>query len=160
MEDHSAAMNRFLVEVFDAILKTEAVCLASDELSLRELHLIEEICRAVDEGGDNRSTAIAAAQQVTAGTLTSAVNLLEKKGYLLRQRDAYDKRVVRLVPTQRARTANARHTAFHQKMVESILSSLTEEEAGIFVRSLGKLTEFFRTECPVLHPQESVLPNE
>ena len=41
-----------------------------------------EVGRAEEEGRDNRATAIAAAQRVTAGTLTTAVTLLEKKGYL------------------------------------------------------------------------------
>ena len=63
--------------------------------------MIDAVCRAVDQGGDNRSTAIAAALGITAGTLTSAVNLLEKKGYLLRRRDERDKRVVHLLPTER-----------------------------------------------------------
>ena len=66
------------------------------------------MCRAVDQGGDNRSTAIAAALGITAGTLTSAVNLLEKKGYLLRRRDERDKRVVHLLPTRATGTFTGR----------------------------------------------------
>ena len=94
VESRGEVLNQFLVEVFGQILKAEAACLAGKDLSLRELHLIDAVCRAVDQGGDNRSTAIAAALGITAGTLTSAVNLLEKKGYLLRRRDERDKRVV------------------------------------------------------------------
>ena len=68
MEQHGEVLNRFLVEVFNEILKTEenALAKAYKDLSLRELHLIEEVCRAADEGRDNRATAIAAAQRVTA----------------------------------------------------------------------------------------------
>lgn len=80
VESRGEVLNQFLVEVFGQILKAEAACLAGKDLSLRELHLIDAVCRAVDQGGDNRSTAIAAALGITAGTLTSAVNLLEKKG--------------------------------------------------------------------------------
>ncbi len=81
MKGNRAELNRFLVEVFDEILKTEEESLAGSfsDLSLRELHLIEEVCRAEDEARDNRATAIAAAQRVTAGTLTTAVSLLERK---------------------------------------------------------------------------------
>ena len=146
MEDHGEILNRFLVEVFNEILKTEEASLAAAyrDLSLRELHLIEEVCRAEDKGLDNRATAIAAAQRVTAGTLTTAVSLLEKKGYLVRQRDERDKRVVRILPTEKARQANERHARFHQEMVEDCLSALTEEEAVIFVRALGTVASFFR----------------
>ena len=146
MEDHGEILNRFLVEVFNEILKTEEASLAAAyrDLSLRELHLIEEVCRAADKGLDNRATAIAAAQRVTAGTLTTAVTLLEKKGYLLRRRDERDKRVVRILPTETAREADARHARFHQEMVEDCLSALSEEEAVVFVRALGTVASFFR----------------
>ena len=65
VESRGEVLNQFLVEVFGQILKAEAACLAGKDLSLRELHLIDAVCRAVDQGGDNRSTAIAAALAVT-----------------------------------------------------------------------------------------------
>lgn len=89
------------------------------------------------QGGDNRSTAIAAALGITAGTLTSAVNLLEKKGYLLRRRDERDKRVVHLLPTERGRAADARHRDFHRQMVAHVLDGLTDEEAECTLRALA-----------------------
>ena len=147
MQQHGEVVNRFLVEVFNEILKTEEAALAGahKDLSLRELHLIEEVCRAVDEERDNRATAIAAAQRVTAGTLTTAVSLLEKKGYLERRRDERDKRVVRIVPTAKAREADARHAKFHEEMVADILGTLSEEETAVFVRALGSVAAFFRS---------------
>ena len=94
LNTHGETLNRFLVEVFNEILKTEEQTLTAEwpDLSLREFHLIEEVCRAEDLHRDNRAGAIAAAQRVTAGTLTTAVNLLEKKGYLERRRDNLDRR--------------------------------------------------------------------
>lgn len=144
VESRGEVLNQFLVEVFGQILKAEAACLAGKDLSLRELHLIDAVCRAVDQGGDNRSTAIAAALGITAGTLTSAVNLLEKKGYLLRRRDERDKRVVHLLPTERGRAADARHRDFHRQMVAHVLDGLTDEEAECTLRALGRVAEIFR----------------
>ena len=148
VESRGEVLNQFLVEVFGQILKAEAACLAGKDLSLRELHLIDAVCRAVDQGGDNRSTAIAAALGITAGTLTSAVNLLEKKGYLLRRRDERDKRVVHLLPTERGRAADARHRDFHRQMVAHVLDGLTDEEAECTLRALGRGAEFFRRGAP------------
>ena len=148
VESRGEVLNQFLVEVFGQILKAEAACLAGKDLSLRELHLIDAVCRAVDQGGDNRSTAIAAALGITAGTLTSAVNLLEKKGYLLRRRDERDKRVVHLLPTERGRAADARHRDFHRQMVAHVLDGLTDEEAECTRRALGRVAEFFRRGAP------------
>lgn len=148
VESRGEVLNQFLVEVFGQILKAEAACLAGKDLSLRELHLIDAVCRAVDQGGDNRSTAIAAALGITAGTLTSAVNLLEKKGYLLRRRDERDKRVVHLLPTERGRAADARHRDFHRQMVAHVLDGLTDEEAECTLRALDRVAEFFRRGAP------------
>lgn len=146
MEQHREELNRFMVEVFHEVLKTEELALsrAKGELSLRELHLIEEVCRAAELGLDNRATAIAAAQRVTAGTLTTAVSLLERKGYLERRRDEHDKRVVRILPTEKAWQANREHERFHEELVEYILSFLSEEEAQVFVRALGHVAGFFQ----------------
>ena len=90
------------------------------------------------------TTAIAAAQRVTAGTLTTAVTLLEKKGYLERRRDEKDRRAVRILPTAAARAANAVHARFHREMVDGLLAVLTEDETGVLVRALGHLAGFFQ----------------
>lgn len=139
-------LNRFLVEVFDEILKTEETCLAGafQDLSLRELHLIEEVCRAVDNERDNRATAIAAAQRVTAGTLTTAVSMLEKKGYLERRRDDRDRRAVRIWPTEKARKADRVHAAFHREMVDEIMNALSGQEVEVLASALKSLTHFFQ----------------
>lgn len=148
MENQPQVLNRFLVEVFHEILKTEEEELtrACPDLSLREIHLIETVCRAVQEERDNRASAIAAAQRVTAGTLTTVVGQLERKGYVIRQRDARDRRAVRILPTQQGWQANDRHTRFHQEMVTAILDHLTQEEARVFVKGLGAVARFFRSD--------------
>lgn len=148
MEEQSAKINRFLVEVFDQILRREEAVLTAKypRLSLREIHLIDAVCRAADLGTDNRATAIAAAQGVTAGTLTTAVNLLERKGYVERQRDEKDRRAVRILPTPLAREAEADHRAFHRQMVDQVVEELTPEETDVLVHVLGKLARFFAPE--------------
>lgn len=145
MLSHREACNRFLVEVFDEILKTEERCLVGEfpDLSLRELHLIEDVCRAVDEERDNRASALAAQQRVTAGTLTTITTILEKKDYLERRKDLADRRAVRIYPTEKARLADAGHTRFHQEMVDEGLASLTDEQADVLVSALAGLTAFF-----------------
>lgn len=146
MNARGEILNRFLVEVFNEILKTEEQALTNKwpDLTIREFHLIEEVCRTVEEDGDNRATALAAAQRVTAGTLTTAVNLLEKKGYLERRRDGKDRRAVRIHPTEMGWNANEDHKEFHREMVEDVLSILNEEECQVFLRALSGVSTFFR----------------
>lgn len=139
-------LNDFLVGVFNDILKTEELYVSRScaDLSVREMHLIEEVCRAVDQGRDNRSSAIAAAQRVTAGTLTAAVNQLEAKGYLERVRDSSDKRSVRLRPTQKGREADRRHADFHRELVAAAVEALTAEETAALARGLEGIADFIR----------------
>ena len=145
MDGYREGINRFLVEVFHVILRAEAKEVERHfrDLSLRELHVIEVVCRAEETGGDDRATAIAKTQGITAGSLTTSVALLEKKGYLIRQRDGNDRRVVHILPTEKGRKANGRHAAFHERMVDYILQALTKEQADIFMDALGAVAEFF-----------------
>lgn len=144
MEHQSEILHQFLSDVFGDIQKREEDSLAAGDLSLREVQLIDAVCRTVDQGGDNRSTAIAAARRMAAGTLTSAVDLLVKKGYLIRLRDGKDRRVVRLMPTQQGRDASEQHRAFHRRITDSLLSVLSDQEASALMRGMEKLTDFFR----------------
>lgn len=147
MEYSIEIVNRFLSDVFGDILKGEEATLAAGDLSLREVQLIDAIRRTVDEGGDNRSTAIAAARQMPAGTLTCAVALLVKKGYLVRLRDEKDRRVVRLLPTQQGRAVSDQHRAFHRRLTDRMMSALTDQEASALVRGVEKLTALFHGEA-------------
>ena len=80
---------------------------------------------------------------VTPGTLTTAVTLLEQKGYLLRTRVEKDRRVKRIELTERGRLANETHRAFHEEMVRQVLSELSEEDARVFMRGLESVSRFF-----------------
>lgn len=144
MEQSREGFSRFLSEALDRFQRAEAGYLSGADLSPQEARLLEIICRVVDNGQDNRATAIAAARRVTAGTLTTAAKLLEKKGYLTRRRDEADRRVVRLLPTELGRAASERYTAFRKKMMDRALSCLTEDEADAFVRAADKLSRLFR----------------
>lgn len=131
--------------MFNEILRIEEDRLRTGEfknLSVREMHVIEAVCTA-DETARNRSADIAQALGVSAGTLTTAVKLLEKKGCLLRRKDANDKRIVRLYATEKGKRANHMHQRFHGEMVATVLKALSPEETDILIKSLKKLETFF-----------------
>lgn len=143
---HQEKLNFFLVKVFNEILRIEEDCLQSDEfkdLSVREMHVIEAVCNADNDIGNNRASDIAEALHISAGTLTTEVALLEKKGCLLRRQDAQDRRIVRLYATERGKKANEAHQEFHRKMVSDVMNNLSEEEVNSLVKGLESLAEFF-----------------
>ena len=145
MESLGSALSASLRQMFDNISRAEEgfFTKAGINLSPREFRLIQEVCRTVDSGRDNRATAIAAAQHITAGTLTASVSLLERKGYLERRRDTADRRVVRIFPTDLARSVTTRHAAFHRNMVEGMSAALREDEGPVFLDGLKKMSAFF-----------------
>lgn len=147
MSQESISLNQFLVEVFNEILKTEESCILKtgfSNLSLKELHVIEAVCSAEKKGTSCRASDIAAQLRVTAGTLTTSVSQLEKKGYLLRKKDKQDKRVVHVCSTELGRSADLRHAQFHQEMVEDVLATLTEQEVAVFIKALESVSTFFQ----------------
>ena len=143
-DNNRGAINAFLVDVFNTILKAEeyAISRKYPKLSVKEVHLIEAVCNLQD--ADNRATAVAAKLRITPGTLTTAVSFLEKKGYIMRRRDNNDRRVVRIYPTDAALEVYKYHEEFHKEMVDSLLDDLTEEEARMFTKGLKHVTKFFK----------------
>ncbi|NLJ30729.1 MAG: MarR family transcriptional regulator [Clostridiales bacterium] len=140
-------MNHFLVNVFNEILRTEEASLktgAYKNLSVREMHVIEAVCFA-QKNHSNTASEIANSQNVTAGTLTTTIGTLERKGFVFRRHDQRDRRVVRIFPTEKGKNANEIHQQFHHEMVSSIMSALSEEETLVFVKGLGAVQRFFET---------------
>lgn len=146
IKDYNDELNYFLVKVFNEILRIEESSLRIGEfknLSIREMHVIEAVCIANENSLDNRATDIAHALRISAGTLTTTVALLEKKGYLMREQDTQDKRIIRLYPTETGIKANRFHQNFHQQMVSNVIDTLGEGEVEILIKGLRSLKTFF-----------------
>ncbi len=146
LDKEYSEINDFLVNIFNEILKTEEISLKrahSLNLSIREMHIIEAACKAAATG-ENTASEIAFDQKITCGTLTTTINKLEKKGYVIRRQDQKDKRQVRIFPTEKGRLVNMVHASFHRKMILSVMSVLNEEELAAFVKGLGAISQFFK----------------
>lgn len=147
-KEEYSGLNAFLVDTFNAVLRTEEKVLTSGrfgELSIREMHIIEAICRANQGEGSNRTTDIALEQGVTPGTLTVAVNKLVRKGYIRRRQDETDKRIIRLYPTRKGEEANRHHEQFHQNMVLAVASRLDRTELEALERALEAIGTYFNS---------------
>lgn len=146
MTDKHEKLNSFLVDVFNEILRVEEKSLSRSEfndISVREMHVIDAVCTA-EISGENRAADIAAALDVTPGTLTTSTSLLERKGYLVRKKDETDRRVVRLTSTPKGKKANDLHAGFHREMVDEVLNLLNEDEQDVIVKALGGVATYFR----------------
>ncbi|HSZ86022.1 MAG TPA: MarR family transcriptional regulator [Puia sp.] len=73
-------------------------------------------------------------------TLTSIVDKLVERKYLIRDHSAEDRRVINVSLTSNGKTAYKTIHAKRKKMAEKILSQLNEKEQTIFIRHLNLLT--------------------
>ncbi|MGX7030919.1 fatty acid biosynthesis transcriptional regulator FabT [Vagococcus zengguangii] len=136
-------INSALVAVFNDILTIEESELRKsqfDDISIKEMHTIE----AIGLHNERTSSEVAKRLSVTVGTLTVAINNLEKKGYVERVRCESDRRVVRLKLTNRGRLFYRVHAHFHKKMVEAALADMDEDEKNALIKGLGNLHNFLK----------------
>jgi len=136
-------INDALVNLVNEIWKQEERGLITDEfkdITVNDMHIIENIGL---EGGKNMS-AIAKKLDITVGSLTTSMNSLVNKGYVIRQRSEEDRRVVYTCLTEKGERAYHHHAAYHKEMIDTATETLSEEEIEILTRTLKGLIKFFR----------------
>lgn len=135
-------LNEMLVNLFNHVMDIESRAVITEEfkdISNNDMHIIEAV--GIDE--PRNMSDIAKRLGVTVGTLTTNMNGLEKKGYIIRQRSETDKRVVYITLTERGRKAFFHHRDFHRNMIKSVVVGLDDEEKRLLYRCLKKLDAFF-----------------
>ena len=114
----------------------------TEDLSLRELHVLEA-ASSLSSGGMNTMAEIAKYLRVTPASLTAAVNVLVKKGYLYREYNTADRRVIRINLTERGLEANSKYLDFIKCFLQYIGRDLDEETADKMIDSLMKAVDYF-----------------
>ena len=136
-------LNQLLVMTFNEIMDAENRALitgAFKEISINDVHIIDAVGIAEPR---NMST-VAKKMSVTVGTLTTAINNLVKKGYVLRERGREDRRVVYISLSEKGRSVYRSHETFHRQMIDAMLKDLTQDETESLVTALAKLKQWFR----------------
>ncbi len=133
------------MDVFHGILRTEEKDLKRrglHDLSVSEVHVLDAV-RRMEGKGLSGARDIASALGITPASLSAALNVLEKKGCLVRLHDEKDRRriVIRLTP--QGEKAEKAHRLLHEQMVEGVLAGLSGEETSALLNALEKLSHFF-----------------
>lgn len=138
----SRVLNEMLVKLFNNIMDAEEKAIITEEykdITNNDMHIIEAI--GIEE--PRRMSDIAKRLNVTMGTLTTNMNSLEEKGYIIRERSKTDKRVVLIVLTPKGKKAFCHHRGFHRNMIKAIVRGLDEDEMKVMIKCLLNLNEFF-----------------
>jgi DNA-binding MarR family transcriptional regulator len=138
------SLNEILVKLFNNVMDSEEKAVITDEfkdITNNDMHIIEAI--GIEE--PRKMSDIAKRLNVTVGTLTTNMNSLEKKLYIVRKRSNTDKRVVLVTLTEKGRKAFFHHRDFHKKMIKSIVGGLSEEEMRVMIKCLTNLNDFLNS---------------
>ena len=145
MANYSKGLNEMLVSLFNHVMDVEADAVITEEFSditNNDMHIIE----AVGIAEPKNMSEIAKQLNVTVGTLTTNMNGLEKKGYIVRERSSEDKRVVYTTLTERGKKAFYHHRDFHKQMIKAAVTGLDDDEKRLLYKCLIKLDRFFSPE--------------
>lgn len=138
-------INDIIVELFKNILTIEERALRRrgiKELSMSEIHVIE----AIDVGEGKMMSEIAEILDITMGTMTSAINKLEQKGYVKRTKDPRDKRIVIASLTRKGNLVHKIHKNFHEEMIDHIMVDLDVDKDEHLITALRNINNFFLKE--------------
>ena len=142
--DTYKAINDILVHLFNEIWELEKNAIITEEfkdITNNDMHIIEAI-------GLNQKTTmsvVAKKMKITAGSLTTAMNGLVNKKYVIRERSEEDRRVVNIWLTEKGEKAYHHHAEFHRQMTNAVIEKLDENEIPVLLKTLNGLDEFFRS---------------
>jgi DNA-binding MarR family transcriptional regulator len=139
----SGQLSELLVRTLNEILAVEEYEIKKgplSDLTISEIHTIE----AIGMYRPRTMSQVAADLGITVGALTLAVNHLVQKGYVSRERDEADRRIVNIRLTRKGKIAFRIHEMFHLDVVRQTVKGLTAKE-NILLESLQKLNTFLKT---------------
>ncbi|MCQ2533288.1 MAG: MarR family transcriptional regulator [Clostridia bacterium] len=145
MKNDEQELARLLVQIFDNVLLTEEKALQKgyfSDLSLAEMHALE----AIGPYEARTMTETASDLGITTGTLTVSIDRLVKKGYVLRNRDVNDRRIVRISLTHNGKLAYRIHSKFHAVLARRILEPYSDEEREKFIKMISEIDVFVKSQ--------------
>lgn len=147
MSDTVRVLNEILVELFWNILNIEEKELKRRgcELSMTEMHTLEQI----GLGKPQSMSQVAKRLDITIGTLTTAINRLVKKGYVERNRNQDDRRIVEIKLSRAGEKAYELHLGFHEDMVRDVMEDLKIHEDKALIKALDNLNEYFKAKYKI-----------
>jgi len=134
-------VNELLIKLFNNVMRMEEKAVITKEfrdITNNDMHIIE--ATGIEE--PRRMSEIAKRLGVTMGTLTTNMNSLEEKGYIIRERSETDKRVVLAVLTPKGKKAFYHHRDFHKNMIKAIVKELDDDEIKVMMKCLLNLNDF------------------
>ncbi len=126
------------------MVSLEEQCLrkvCADDLSVRELHVIEAVS-VLQSQHRNTMAETAKYLHISPASLTTAVNTLVRKEYLVRDYSPADRRVIFVETTEKGAEANRKYLDFVRDMIWYISRDIDEQTSDTMIEALMKLSEY------------------
>lgn len=144
MDAFCQTLNDLLTNAFRSVLKIEEQMISgmgTHKLSISEMHLMEAVHK--DGAAGCTISEIAKELSLTLPSVTVAVNKLEKKGLIKKERAAEDGRSVLVTLTETGEKMERVHRHFHENMVKTISRDMDESEKNALIKGMEKLNLYF-----------------
>lgn len=130
-------LSDLLVEFYDKFSSWEHSVVTGRELSPAQVHTIE----VIGHQQDLRMKELAERLGITTGSLTVAVDKLEKNGLVARKPHEQDRRSWLVVLTEEGKEVFKQHHRFHVEYTREIADGLSDEEVTTLHTLLGRIMQ-------------------
>lgn len=134
-------INGYLVDIFNKVNVIEEQTLRASQFrdaTLKEMHTID----IIGKGDVVTPTDISKELMLTLGTVTTSLNKLEDKGYIIRERSNEDRRVVYVKLTDKGQALYESHHDFHRQMIAKIVEGMNGNQRQALGEGLVNLHSF------------------
>ena len=155
MLNEEEQMSEALVRIFENVVLTEEKSLRAgyfNDLSIAEMHTLT----AIGPSDARTMTNTAEDLGITTGTLTVAIDRLVKKGYVHRERDKRDKRIVRISLTHNGKLACRMNSKFHRVLAKHILAGYDEADRKKLLDLVNEVDQYVEQQLKRYEGSENV----
>lgn len=139
MDNLEQILEEILCSAYTKIIyHEEKILKALNGLTLKECHTIDVIYNAM-RSKNNTSTNIAQILGITLGTLTTNIDRLCEKGYVVRDKSQKDKRITTINLTEEGLNVRKKHEMSHKKLVRSAIEKLSTSEKVALMNAINKI---------------------
>ncbi len=139
MEQLDEVLEKMMLQGFEKILANEESLLKTlGTLGVKEYNTLDTIW-TLTKTKSNTANNIAKALNITAGTLTTNLQRLTDKGYVYKERDTMDKRVVYVYLTPAGVGLRRSRETAHKKLLRQALLRLSDSEKVALCSLLNKI---------------------
>mgnify|MGYP001813691234 CR=1 FL=1 len=130
-------LSKKFIEFYDKLSSWEHSVVKDSGLSPAQMHTIE----VIGHHQDLMMRELADRLGITTGTLTVAVDRLEKVGMVMRKPHEHDRRSWLIVLTDQGKSMYEQHNRYHEELTKEISHELSDQEIETITRLLGLIIE-------------------